>query len=138
MSMYNKQLKPLNHKRAPNQSQPSIKGQPLGRESARGLVQKPSNEAKKPNIEAAFKAVKLKKGGERSTKTIEHYDCDDMECELEDNNYFEVQLERNIKTEMMSRTNKPQNKANIVLPKLESEMKTRNMKDIEREMDMEM
>jgi hypothetical protein len=62
-----------------------------------------------------------------STKKIEMYDCeDDFECELEDNSmkYFEGQLEKNIKQEAFSSTKKqPQNKALIVLPKLDSEVK---------------
>ena len=38
----------------------------------------------------------------------------------------------------MSKTIKPQAKTQIVLPKLQGDMKVRNMKDLEREMDMEM
>jgi hypothetical protein len=52
--------------------------------------------------------------------------------EMEDNNYFETQLEKNIKTEILSKTGKPQAKAQIVLPKLETDIKMRNMKDLEK------
>ena len=38
----------------------------------------------------------------------------------------------------MSKTGKPQAKANIVLPKLEGDQKMRGMKDLEKEMDIEM
>ena len=52
---------------------------------------KPSLTKKSSNGDAV-KPVKYQRSNERSTKTIEHYDCNDFELELEDNNYFETQL----------------------------------------------
>ena len=68
MSMFNKQLKPLNHKKSSNQSQPTIKKEPLVKDPSRGIPKKPSNEAKR--LEEGAKGVRLEKGGARSTKTV--------------------------------------------------------------------
>jgi hypothetical protein len=61
------------------------------------------------------------------------YECDDFDQPvLEEDHYFENQLEKSIKTEIMSKTQKPQSKNQIVLPKLESDMRMKPIKDLEK------
>ena len=67
--MFNKQLKPLNHKKVSNGSQPSIKKEPLVKESARETVRRAPGDTKRPSIanktstEEAIKSVKYKRSG---------------------------------------------------------------------------
>lgn len=97
--MSNKQqLKPLNHKKFVNNVDP-VTRTPLSKDTNKaetaiknGISSKPTLVKKSSNGGEAVKLVKYQRSGERSTKTIEHYDCDDFEFEMEDNNYFESQL----------------------------------------------
>jgi hypothetical protein len=43
---------------------------------------------KAPSNGETIQTVKYSRSGQRSTKTVEHYDCDDFGLELEDNHYF--------------------------------------------------
>ena len=52
--------------------------------------------------------------------------------DLEEDHYFETQLEKNIKVEEMLKTKKPQGKNQVVLPKLEGDVKIKQVKDLER------
>lgn len=93
--MSNKQhLKPLNHKKFVNNVDPVTKT-PLSKDTKKAepnpktiVSSKPALSKKPSNGEEPVKPVKYQKSGERSTKTIEHYDCDDFDFEMEDNNYF--------------------------------------------------
>jgi hypothetical protein len=95
--MYNKQqLKPLNHKKIINNNDPIGKA-PISKELSKAESKQPANPAKpgltkKPSNGESAKPIKYERSGQRSTKTIEHYDCDDFGLELEDNHYFETQL----------------------------------------------
>jgi hypothetical protein len=90
--MYNKQqLKPLNHKKPLNVIEPLTKS-PIGKPAApNNPTKSPSAKpalAKKPSNGETAKPAKLERSGQRSTKTIEHYECDDFELEMEDHGYF--------------------------------------------------
>lgn len=84
--MSNKQhLKPLNHKKFVNNVDPVSKS-PLYKETPKqenntksAISNKPALAKKSSNGGEAVKPVKYQRSGERSTKTIEHYDCDDFE-----------------------------------------------------------
>jgi hypothetical protein len=86
--MYNKQqLKPLNHKKVTNNVEP-ISKPPLSKELSKGEGKKMQADmvkpalAKKPSNGESNKPTKYERSGQRSTKTIEHYDCDDFGLEL--------------------------------------------------------
>lgn len=85
--------------------------------------------------------MKYTRSAKRPTTAIELYDCGDMEemGGLEDDGYFERQLEKNIKTEVNpKKATVPIPKSQILLPKLEGESTIKQMKDLEKEMDLEM
>ena len=72
--MYNKQLKPLAHKKNAEIAKPALSKE-IKQEG------KKQQEAVKPALAKqgeSGKAVKYERSGQRSTKTIEHYDCDDF------------------------------------------------------------
>ena len=57
------------------------------------------------------------------------YDCDDFEMPaLEEDNYFESQLEKSIKVESVAKVAKNQQKNQVVLPKLEGDLKVKQLK----------
>jgi hypothetical protein len=90
--MYNKQqLKPLNHKKVTTNIEPIVK--PISKELSKAESKQSINPSKpgltkKPSNGETVKPVKYERSGQRSTKTIEHYDCDDFGLEVEDNSYF--------------------------------------------------
>ena len=58
---------------------------------------------------------------------------------LEEECYFEKQLEKNIKTETApKKASTPVPKSQIVLPKLDNDSKVKQSKELEKEMDLEM
>ena len=86
--MYAKQqLKPLNHKKSaetprPKETKEAKEVKPEMKVEAKQEVKKqeavkPALAKKSSNGEAVAK-VKYERSGQRSTKTIEHYDCDDF------------------------------------------------------------
>lgn len=82
--MYNKQqLKPLNHKKLSPNVQPTPKT-PITKEPAKAEIKqtvqttKPTGLTKKPSNGETAKPAKYERSAQRSSKTIEHYECDDF------------------------------------------------------------
>lgn len=80
--MYNKQqLKPLTHKKTSNNleaaTKPTLSKEIKQETKKQSDAVKPALAKKSSNGETG-KAVKYERSGQRSTKTIEHYDCDDF------------------------------------------------------------